>query len=152
MSWYICWKYFCLLQKDCGCRVFLCRTGGQPYLPERRGEHGAPEPEPKEVPGKRSLLSPPAALFRAGESQETIFLHYSHEPAEAQRDTSAKWGEWGRAEPKTPSLPAFSPSQAPFTAPCWKEAEPSRQGQCLGTADLTLTSNLFSGLQVRPST
>ena len=28
--------------------------------------------------------------LRAGKSQQTIFLHYSHEPAEAQRDTSAR--------------------------------------------------------------
>ena len=138
-----------------GCSVFLCKTGEQPYLPERRkntsrGEHRAPKPEPKEVPGKCSLLSP--ALFRAGKSQQTIFLHYSPEPAEAQRDTNARWREQGRAEPKTQSLLAVSPFWASYTVPCWKKAEPSRQGQCLGTEDLTLTSNLSSGLQVRPST
>lgn len=58
----------------------------------------------------------------------------------------------GQSRTENPESPGFSPFQAPFTAPCWKEAEPSRQGQCLRTADLTLTSNLFSGLQVRPST
>lgn len=62
-------------------------------------------------------------------------------------------GEGNRAELNLKlSLLALSPFWASYTVPCWKEAEPSRQGQCLGTADLTLTSNLPSGLQVRPST
>lgn len=105
----------------CSCSFLLCKTGGQPYPSDgwnetSHGKHLASVPEPKDVTDKCSL-SPAVSLFRAGKSPQPIFLHYSHEGIEAQRDTNTREREQARVEPGTQNSWLFPHSGHPTLPP-----------------------------------